>query len=68
MLNQLTLHWGACGYMIDFNDIDPSLNLKAAMQLLREQELLKQGDAIVSVTQVLAHGQLVDTVQMHRVE
>lgn len=68
VLNQLTLHWGACGYMLDFDDSDPALTFKAAMQLLREQNLLKHGDAIVSVTQVLAHGQLVDTVQMHRVE
>ena len=68
VLNQLTLHWGACGYMLDFDDSDPALNLKAAMRLLREQDLLKHGNAIVSVTEVLAHGQLVDTVQMHRVE
>ena len=68
VLNQLTLHWGARGYMIDFDDIDPAHNLKTAMRLLHDQELLKHGDAIVSVTQVLAHGQLVDTVQMHRVE
>jgi len=68
VLNQMTLYWGACGYMIDFDDTDPANNFKAAMQLLREQDILKHGDAIVSVTQVLAHGQLVDTVQMHRVE
>ena len=68
VLNQLTLHWGACGYMLDFDDRDPAGNLKAAMRLLREQNLLTHGDAIVSVTEVLAHGQLVDTVQMHRVE
>ena len=68
VLNQLTLHWGAYGYMLDFDDSDPAVNFKAAMQLLREQDLLKHGDAIVSVTQVLAHGKLVDTVQMHRVE
>jgi len=54
--------------MLDFDDSDPAVNLKAAMQLLREKDLLKHGDAIVSVTQVLAHGKLVDTVQMHRVE
>ncbi len=68
VLNQLTLYWGACGYMLDFDDSDPALNFNAAMQLLSEQDLLKHGDAIVSVTQVLAHGQPVDTVQMHRVE
>ncbi len=54
--------------MLDFDDRDPALNLKTAMRLLREKSLLNRGDAIVSVTEVLAHGQLVDTVQMHRVE
>ena len=68
VLNQLTLHWGTRSYMLDFDDRDPALNLKTAMRLLREKSLLNRGDAIVSVTEVLAHGQLVDTVQMHRVE
>jgi pyruvate kinase len=67
LLNQLTIHWGIHPFALAFEE-DPSLNVEKAVILLKERNLLKAGDTIVAVTEVVVRGRIIDTIVSVEVE
>jgi pyruvate kinase len=60
---QLSISWGVCPLRIDFSD-DPNANIEAAEKLLRDQRLTGPGDNLIITSDVIAHGERIDCVQL----
>ena len=60
----LTLSWGVIPIVLQFDLVDPSKTLSAAMRLLTERGLLKTGNSIVVIGSVASGEELVDALQM----
>jgi pyruvate kinase len=67
ILRHLVTLWGIEPFLMDFSD-DPEQTIKDAFQVLQEREWVKKEQQLVVITNVLAHEQLVDTVQLRYVE
>lgn len=65
--NQLNLYRGVVPFVIDFHD-DPETTIQAAEQVLTSQKLLKKGDQVVIISDILARDKLINAVQMRLVE
>ena len=60
---QLTICWGVCPQRIEFSD-DPNDTIETAEKFLRDQRLTTPGDNLIIVSDVRAHGERIDCVQL----
>lgn len=67
LLNQLPLYWGIQPSFLETGH-DPEQNVSRAVDKLKERGLLKGGDTVVAVTEVMIGGRFVDTILMETVE
>ncbi|MDA0346188.1 MAG: pyruvate kinase [Verrucomicrobia bacterium] len=67
ILRHLVTLWGIEPFLMDFCE-DPEQTIKDAFQVLQERKWVKKGQQLVVITNVLAHDQLVDTVQLRYVD
>lgn len=63
---RLALHWGICAFRIKFSK-DPENTIERAVEKLKRKNLLKEGDRMVVLSDILAGGQFVETIQVRLV-
>jgi pyruvate kinase len=63
----LTLIWGVVGIVLPFMHREPSANIDAALDLLKEKQHLHVGQSVVIVSSITSGEQMVDAVQMRTV-
>jgi pyruvate kinase len=63
----LTLSWGVIPIVLPFTHREPSANIDAALDLLKEKKYLQEGQSVVVVSSITSGEQLVDAVQMRAV-
>ena len=68
ILRHLITLWGIEPFLMEFDDNDPEQTIKNAFSIMLEKQWVKKGQQLVVITNVLAHGQLVDTVQLRYVD
>ena len=64
---RLRLIWGIEPFLMDFSE-DPELTIQAAIKRLKEEGSVESGDQIVTVTNVLADGKVVESIQLREVD
>ncbi len=64
---QLSICWGVCPHRIDFSE-DPNANIETAEKLLRDQRLTSAGDNLIITSDVRAHSERIDCVQLRTVK
>ena len=64
---RLRLIWGIEPYLIDFSE-DPELTIQDAIKMLLSENRVEIGDQIVMVTNVLADGKVVESIQLREVD
>ena len=67
LFRQLLLPWGVEPFLMDFND-DPEETILDALRYLKRRDWCEAGTWLVVITNVLAHGKVVDTLQLRQVE
>ncbi len=67
LFRQLLLPWGVEPFLMPFNE-DPEVTVKDAMAYLRRRQWCHEGDWLVVITNALAHGSIIDTMQLRCVE
>jgi pyruvate kinase len=60
---RLNIHWGVHAFIIKFSK-DPELSIGRAITLLLSKELIKEGDRIIVLSDILADGKFIETVQV----
>lgn len=63
---RLGLHWGVYAFRIKFSR-DPENSIDRAVEQLRRRRLLNAGDRMIVVSDILAGGKFVETVQVRKV-
>lgn len=63
---RLNLYWGVYPYRIEFSS-DPEKTIQRAIEALKSKELIKKGDRIVIVSDILAGKELVETIQIRKI-
>lgn len=63
---RLNLYRGVNSFRIEFSH-DPEKTIQRAIQLLRERGLIKKGNRIIIVSDILAGSQFVETIQYRRI-
>ena len=64
---RLRLIWGIEPFLMDFSD-DPEITIQEAIKRLQKESRVEKGDQIVMVTNVLADGKVVESIQLREVE
>ena len=64
---RLRLIWGIEPFLMDFSD-NPELTIKNAIEKLKEEDWVENGDQIVTVTNVFAGGKVVESIQLREVD
>ena len=64
---RLRLIWGIEPFMMDFSD-DPERTIQNAIEKLKEESWVEIGDQLVTVTNVLASGKIVESIQLREVD
>ena len=64
----LALNWGVVPKIVPFDRIQPENTTNAALKLLREEGSLKTGNTAVVIGAVSTGTQIIDAVQMRRVD
>jgi pyruvate kinase len=65
---QLLMLWGVEPFLIDFNGIDFEDTMKRAFQELLRGNWQQSGDRLAVVTNIVAHGRIIDVLQIRTVE
>jgi len=65
--NQMNLLWGVSPFVIQFSD-DPETTILRAQSVVKERGLLRAGDQVVIISDILAREKLINAVQMRLVE
>jgi pyruvate kinase len=65
--NQLMLLWGVEPFFLQLDESNPMENVDCAIEFLMSKGLLSSGDEVVSVTEVVYNGKIVDSIQMEAV-
>lgn len=68
LARSLTLCWAVTPVVIPFDQIDPDKTVTAALELLRQQGRLKNGDTVVVIGATSVDGKIIDAVQMRTVD
>src|SRR5579862_6618777 len=63
IFRQLLLPWGVEPFLMPFND-DPEKTIQDAMAYLKRRHWCEKGTWLVVITNALAHGQVIDTIQL----
>jgi pyruvate kinase len=63
---RLGIHWGLHAFRINFSK-DPEVTVGRAIAQLKEKKLVKKGDRIIVLSDILAGGEFIDTVQVRTV-
>jgi len=63
----LRLIWGIEPFLMEFSQ-DPEQTIQEAIKRLIEEERVESGDQIVTVTNVLADGKVVESIQLREVD
>lgn len=66
IFRQLLLPWGVEPFLIEFFD-DPEETISLSLNLLREKKWTKPGSTLVVITNALARGKIIDTLQLRKV-
>jgi len=64
---RLRLIWGIEPYLMDFSE-DPEMTIQDAIKRLKKEGRVETGDQIVTVTNVLADGKVVESIQLREVD
>lgn len=64
---RLRLVWGIEPFLMDFSD-DPEQTIQEAIKRLKREKYVEVGDQIVMVTNVLADGKVVESIQLREVD
>lgn len=64
---RLRLRWGIEPFFMKFSE-DPEQTILNAIEHLRAGDWVEKGDQLVTVTNVLAHGKVVESIQLREVE
>jgi pyruvate kinase len=67
LFRQLLLPWGVEPFLIPFSD-DPEETIVNAMAYLKRKEWCRQGTWLVVITNALANGKVIDTLQLRQIE
>lgn len=67
IFRQLLLPWGVEPFLMPFST-DPEETIRDAMETLKKSNWSKPGDRLVVITNVLAHGKIVDSLQLRQIE
>ena len=59
--------WGIEPFLMAFSD-DPEITVVHAIERLKEEGRVEGGDQLVAVTNALAHGKIVESIQLRKVE
>jgi pyruvate kinase len=60
---RLNIHWGIHAFIIKFSK-DPELSIGRAITLLLRKQHIKEGDRIIVLSDILADGKFIETVQV----
>lgn len=60
---RLGIHWGIHAFIIKFSK-DPEVSIGRAIAKLQQQKLIKNGDRIIVLSDILADGKFIETVQV----
>jgi len=60
---RLGIHWGIHAFRIKFSN-DPEVSIQRAIELLQRKGITKTGDRIIVLSDILAGGKFVETVQI----
>ena len=63
---RLNIHWGVHAFIIKFSK-DPELSIGRAVALLQQKQLIKEGDRIIVLSDILAGGKFIETVQVRTI-
>jgi pyruvate kinase len=63
---RLNIHWGVHAFAIKFSK-DPEVSISRAVAKLQQQNFIKQGDRIIVLSDILADGKFIETVQVRNV-
>ncbi len=64
---RLRLIWGIEPFLMEFSE-DPEITIQEAIKRLQKESRVEKGDQIVMVTNVLADGKVVESIQLREVE
>ena len=67
LFRQLLLPWGVEPFLMTFSD-DPEMTVQNAIGYLKRRSWCHEGDCLVVMTNVLAQGSVIDTMQLRYVE
>ncbi|MCF7686805.1 MAG: pyruvate kinase [Cephaloticoccus sp.] len=67
VFRQLLLPWGVEPFLMPFSD-DPEETIRNAMNVLKAKEWCKPGNWLVVITNALARGKVIDSMQLRQVE
>jgi pyruvate kinase len=67
IFRQLLLPWGVEPFLIDFSD-DPEKTILHALATLKHKNWCRSGDWLVVITNALASDQIIDTLQLRKVD
>ncbi len=60
---RLGIHWGVSAFRIKFSN-DPEVSIDRAVTQLQHKKLLKEGDRMIVLSDILAGGKFIETVQV----
>ena len=64
---RLAIHWGVQAFIVKFSN-DPETTISRAIDLLTSKNIISSGDRVVVVSDILAGGKFVETVQVRIIE
>jgi pyruvate kinase len=67
LFRQLMLPWGVEPFLLHFS-ADPEETIRNAMATLKRQEWCPVGTWLVVITNALAHGKVIDTIQLRQIQ
>jgi pyruvate kinase len=67
IFRQLLLPWGVEPFLMPFKD-DPEETIQDAMAYLKRRQWCDAGEWVVVITNALAHGKVIDTIQLRKME
>ena len=60
---RLSIHWGIHAFRIKFSK-DPEVSIQRAIEQLQRKDIVKTGDRVIVLSDILAGGKFVETVQV----
>jgi len=67
LFRQMMLPWGVEPFLMPFSE-DPEETIKSALSYLKRQKWCDEGTWLVVITNALAHGRVIETLQLRQVE